>query len=251
MAVPPELISAFIGAAGGAGVAWLSYRAQAARERTQEIRDVLVKVVELRERLSELPAKPLAQQAEFGSLLNTRRALYLAIAEDLERKAGRRLTAHDYNILGYENLLDSDFLGARRYYERGLHKAQRADVLTQTISTRSLAAYFYAPGPEYDPDEGDRRFQAAVDLTIELANPYMLYTTGYTLEMWATSLMAAGRSGWDERLAEARRCYEDLPEWMSPLRETTLASLAAKEQQATQGQYASLPRLVTPTPPTQ
>ena len=86
MAIPTELISAVVGAASGGGVAWLIHRQDVSRQRVEEVRDVLLKLLDLRERMTDSKVDP--------SLINQRRAILLAVADSLSGAAAPWLTTH-------------------------------------------------------------------------------------------------------------------------------------------------------------
>jgi hypothetical protein len=49
VSVPTELVSAVIGAVSGGGVVWITHRQDVSRQRVQQLRETLLKLLDLRE----------------------------------------------------------------------------------------------------------------------------------------------------------------------------------------------------------
>lgn len=213
MAVPTELISAAIGAVSGAGVSVWTYRRSLSQQRNREVREQLLQIVDLRLRQSELNHTKPANFLEASGLLNSKRTVYLAIANELAEKTHRSLTPNDCIQLGFETYTDGDTETARRHFERAVRKSQekQVTVVTRVAALRYLGAYFLGSGPDHDPAQGSNCFREAVQLTEGDPNPYFLYTTAMSYEQWGRALGGAGDEGWRALVEQARRSYEQLP----------------------------------------
>jgi hypothetical protein len=213
VAVPTELISAAIGAVSGAGVSVWTYRASLAHQRNREVREQLLQIVDLRAQQSELNQTKPVNYLEASGLLNSKRTLYLAIANELAEKAHRSLTPNDCMLLGFESYSDGDARTARRHFERAVSKARhrRVSVVTRVEALRYLGAYFLGPGPDQDPARGSRCYREAVELTDGDPNPYFVYATAVSIEQWGRALGGSGDEGWRALVERARRTYEQLP----------------------------------------
>ncbi len=197
--VPTELISAAIGALSGGGVSWAIHRQDVAQRHVQDVRDVLLKLLDLREQAEN----PRVNQ----ELLNQRRIMLLAVADSLAARARKTLTTPDWLSLGEESALDRDFTSARRYYELGLASSRKGDTLTQVIALRHLAIYNYSAAPDGAPSEGGKFFKQAADLTRSSDDAYLRFVTGYTLATWAWYAEDRDDEHWRQLTDEAIECY--------------------------------------------
>jgi tetratricopeptide (TPR) repeat protein len=193
--VPTEVISAVIGAASGGGVSWVIHWQDVSRQRVQEVRETLLKLLDLREQ----SAKPDIN----ADLLNQRRIMLLAVADSLAARAGRRLTTPDWLALGEESEADRDFISARRYYEKGLASSRKDDALTQVFALRHMAIYNYGAAPDGVATEGAALFRRAVELTGSSNDAYLRFVTGYSYASWASCARRRDETGWRELADEA------------------------------------------------
>jgi hypothetical protein len=213
VAIPAELISAAIGAVSGASVSVWTYRGSVSQQRNREVREQLLKILDLRIRQAELNLNKPINYLETSGLINNKRTIQLAIANELAEKAHRSLTPNDCIQLGFEFYTDGDTATARRHFERAVHKSRekQTPVVTQVSALRYLGAYFLGPGPDFDPNRGSRCYEQAVALTDGIANAFLVYTTAMTLDAWGRALGGAGDESWRDFIERARHKYEELP----------------------------------------
>jgi len=233
MAAGIEVWTGLTGAAcavAGIGVAWRSHHQDVARARTNEVRDLMIKLVELRESFVKLPQGDPILYETLSSALNQKRGLYLAMARSLAVRAGRSLSFNDYVTLGEESQNDADHASALTFFTRAERLSRAGGVLNQTIIRRHLAAYYSLPAPHRDLERADRLFAEAVAKTADQRDGYMLYTTGLTNAMWAAQAVAVGRP-WKEKLDEAKRLYEESAR-SNPIGRQALVALAERERAA-------------------
>jgi tetratricopeptide (TPR) repeat protein len=209
--IPNEIVSALIGAAAGGGISYWTYRGTLAQQRNRDIREQLIKVIELREQQGVIDAERPDNYLAVSTWINTKRGIHLAIANDLSEKAHRSMTPNDCMALGYECQLDRNPQAARDHYERALRKAKKSGLIDRVVALRYLGYYFFDVGPDQDLEEGNRYFRQAVELTRQETMPYLVFTTGVSYERWAGLLLGVGDPRWREVAQFAKAAYESLP----------------------------------------
>jgi hypothetical protein len=242
LSLPTEVISAMLGAVSGGGVTWVVHRQEASRQRVQQVRDVLMTLLDLREQQikSDVMAVGGGIPAQQGSLLTQRRSMLLAVAESLAGAAERSLTAPDWLALAIECERDRNFSSTRMYYERAVRCARKADAMTQVYALRNLATYRFNAGPDHDAVEGTRLFGLAADVTRSSTDPYLCYVTGYTLACWAWWVVSTGGENWRPLVMEAKRKYRAGRDG-TPVAQQALELLERDEQAWLRGDSSELP----------
>jgi hypothetical protein len=190
VAISTEVVSAVIGAVTGGGVSLIIHQQDASRQRVQELRETLLKLLDLREQFGDPNVN--------AALLNQRRSMLLAVADSLASRSRRALSSPDWLALGVESEADRDFVSARGYYARGLKVARKSDAMTQVYALRTVAAYHYSGAPDADPAVGTMLFDEAASLTSASEDTYLRFTTGYTFASWAWCARAAGDERWQQ-----------------------------------------------------
>jgi hypothetical protein len=192
----------------------LSYRGQAAqqlREKREELRGVLERLVSLREEQNVLnKEQDEAVRAQAGAYQNTKRIIYLEAAESLARQISRHVNASEYYVLGVENFWDSDFVEAMTYYEMAVKRSRHSSAIRQAEILRTLAALYFIQDPAVqNHDKGRRNYEKAVRVIKNRDDNYSIYTQALTYRNWAMSeLGVKNLSKTDELLKHA------LSEWM-------------------------------------
>jgi hypothetical protein len=218
-----------VGIAGcGIAVGYITHRQDVARGRANEIRDVMIKLIELRESFAALSRADPIMFESLSTAINQKRGQYLAKARSLARQAKRSMSFNDYLTLAEEVQNDAEYRLALEYYERARRKARSGGALQQAIILRYLAAYYCLPSPDRDVAQADRLFAESIAKTAGKADGYMLYTTGLTYVLWAGQLAAQQRPFADE-LAEAQRLYRQSAE-THPIGSQALLALEARER---------------------
>lgn len=229
MAVGVDVITGVTGATcavAGIVVASLRHRQDVARTRTNEIRDLMIKLVELREAFAKLPqGDPILFDA-LSTALNQKRGLYLAMAQSLAVRAAPSLSFNDYLTLGEECQLDANYSQALTYFTRAEKLARGS--LNQAIIRRYLAGFYSLPAPHRDLDRADALFAEAIARTDGKPDGYMLYSTGLSYALWAAQAASLGRP-WQDKLDAAKRLYEQSAQ-SHPIGRQALLMLAQQEQ---------------------
>jgi hypothetical protein len=236
------LAAAIVAAIGGVAAGVIAVRTHhqdVVRQRINDVREALIKLIDIREQFMALSQEDPNRDVT-SSFLNQRRAIYLAVAETLAERVKGSLSADDYATLGSECLLALDYRGALESFERGERQARSGTALGHAIALRYLAGYYGSNAPDGSLERADRLFAQAVGLTQGIADPYMVYMTGLTYQLWAFG--TTGRRGgvaWD-KVEHARKLFAELPAWYT-LGPSALVALARAEQAATGAQPASAP----------
>jgi hypothetical protein len=233
------IVAALGGVAAGA-IASYTHHQDIVRQRINDVREALLKLIDIRERFVALsPHDPTYDVT--SSFLNQRRAIYLAVAETLAERVKGSLSDDDYATLGSECLSALDYQRAREFFERGERRARSGTPLGQAIAVRYLAGYYASAAPDGSLERADELFAQSVALTQDSADPYMVYMTGLTYQLWAFG--TAGRRGSvaQDKVEQARKLYAALPAWYT-LGPAAQVALARAEQAAALGpQPASAP----------
>lgn len=212
MAIPTELVSAAIGAVSGAAVSYWTYRGTLSHQRNRETREQLLEIIELRNHFQELDQAD-AGYIRMASMLNSKRTIHLANANELAAKGHRSLTPYDCMQLGYECHMDRDMESACAHFERAVRKARkrRTSAITLVVALRYLGSYYLDSGLYHSASKGNQCYLDAVELTRLESPAYLIYATGNSYESWARALAAAGSEDWREVARQARVAYERLP----------------------------------------
>jgi tetratricopeptide (TPR) repeat protein len=238
----PELIAGFGGALLGAVVtglvAWRLQLSQEASKGKEELRVVIMGLIDVREK-HQREVAPLTDpraRTMVESFLMMKKNILLESADILVGQIPRLVSSSEYQILAYEQMLDSNFKAAEKFYLKAIG-ASRSD-LSKIFALRALAAFYFGAGPQTDFGKGRSNFGKAVHvLPDKPLDPYSVYTLGYSYEMWAFSELANGFEEGRDLLNRARKYYRDLPDNFF-LKLPALAALEARFQELTQGPTA-------------
>lgn len=233
------IVAALGGVAAGA-IAARTHHQDVVRQRINDVREALIKLIDIREQFLALSHEDPKYDVTSG-FLNQRRAIYLAVAETLAERVQGSLSADDYATLGAECLSALDFRRALECFERGERRARSGTPLGHAIALRYLAGYYGSNAPDGSLERADELFAQAVALTQDSADPYMVYTTGLTYQLWAFG--TTGRRGClaRDKVERARKLFAELPAWYT-LGSVALVTLARAEQAAAlAAQSASAP----------
>jgi tetratricopeptide (TPR) repeat protein len=231
-----ELISGLGGALIGAILAglfaWWLHRAEQLGVLKQELRGTITSLVDLREKFqTQVVVIESPELRELASgILNTKRIIYIEAAEVIANQIGRHVSSSEYNVLASELMFDSNFAQAEKYFLKALDACR--STLAQITALRALAAFYFGQGPHQDIVKGRKYYQQAVDRLKAPADPYSVFTLGYTYETWGLSELSVGCDEEGKRQVEhARKYYLVLP-LNYFLREQALAWLEAKIKKA-------------------
>jgi hypothetical protein len=241
VAIPTEAVVGVVGAGVGGGVTYFTYLQGARKERVSAVRDVLIKLLEVRERAAELEREP--GNGAALELLAQKQALYLANALSGAARVRRSLSIDDVLTLGMECAYCTKYTSARHYVEtarrrvtaeadrvpapasrvqqllagaisvlgRSKHAVDEADPASRAIVLRGVADYYMGPGPDHDFAQGDELYRQAVMATEVSAgvgppDQFLLSQTAYTYESWARQYASVPRP-YQDKLDSAKRCY--------------------------------------------
>lgn len=228
----PELVAGLGGALLGAfltGVfGWWLHRIEQTSAQHEELRNIITKLVDLQEEFQTkvMPITDLQMREFAGTLLNTKRTVYLESAQNLVRKIPRTVSSSEYARLAFEFANDSNFTQAEAYYERALQSAQ--STLAKVVAARGIAAFYFGQGPQRDFARARQYFEQAIDLLKNPTDAYSLYTLGYTYETWGLVELYNGFiDEGNRKLSFARKYYNDLPNDYR-LKHQSLAAIEAK-----------------------
>lgn len=228
----PEAIAGILGAVVGSiltgFVSWRIHKTSEYRQKREELRDVLLKLVQFKEDY-ELRIKSISDQTsreQLGGILNEKRMILKSAAEALERQIRSGLSPGEYITLGNESWGYSDFDGAEGYYQKAVKAS--IDSLNKSISTRTLALFFTTRGPHQDFRKAEEHFQQAIECLSRASDDYSIYTLGLAYESWggAEEFHKIGKNG--RNLFELAKAHYSRITEGNPLREDSLIRIKAK-----------------------
>jgi hypothetical protein len=182
---------------------YLSQRGQHAqnvREKKEELRGVLERLVSLREEFNSLMKEPDEALRSSGSaFLNTKKAFYTEAAESIVRTIPNHVTASEYYVIALENQLESDFADAQTFYAEAARRANDSSPTRRSEINRALAWSYFGNPRFRNLDKGRAAYRAAADALAGLDDPYSMYTRSLGYRSWAEAEL------WIENRDEAWR----------------------------------------------
>jgi hypothetical protein len=171
---------------------YLSYRGQAGqqlRQKREEMRGVLERLISLREEQNALSKEHDEMvKAVAGTYQNSKREIYLDAAESLERQIGDDLSASEYSVLAFENQWESDFVAAKKYFEKGVKRSKYSSAPKQSELLRGLAAIYFMEDPALrNIDKGRQTYEKAVLVFGDRTDDYSNYIRALGYRTWAAS----------------------------------------------------------------
>lgn len=237
----PEAFAGILGAVVGsiltALVSWRIHRTSEYRQKREELRDVLLKLVQFKEDY-ELKIKSIIDQTsreQIGGILNEKRMILKSAAEALEQQIRSGLSPGEYITLGNETWSFSDFNGAEKYYKKAIEASINS--INKSISARTLAFFYTTRGPHQDFRKADEHFQQAIECLSRASDDYSIYTIGFAYESWgiAEEFHKNGKEG--RNLFELAKAHYSRITDGNPLREDSLNRIEAKlESEPNRGQ---------------
>jgi len=183
-------------------IAWFtshrSSREQAMRQRREELRGLIEKLVDYRSdfnnKFSTLPSEQ--EKLHYGKLFNTKRSVCLDSAEVLSQQLERDVSFAEFAVLAQENYYESDYSQARKFYLKAVKASERSSsLINQVFVYRMLAANYFIQDPFRDLDQGRKHFEKSLDIIRTQVDvqrdPYSIYTHTATYREWAHSEMFA------------------------------------------------------------
>lgn len=228
----PETTTGILGAIVGSILTGLVslriHKSSEYRQKREELREVLLKLVQLKEDY-ELRIKSIIDQTsreQIGGILNEKRMILKSAAEDLEQKIRSGLSPGEYITLGQENWSYSNFDGAEKYYKKAIEAS--TDSLNKSISARILAFFYTTRGPHHDFRKAEEHFQQAIDYLSRATDDYSIYTIGLAYETWgiAEEFHRKGKEG--RNLFELAKAHYYRITDGNPLREDSLNRIKVK-----------------------
>jgi hypothetical protein len=191
----PNMLSA-IGSLGAVLISlvalYVSHRGESAqqlREKREELRGVLERLVSLREEQNALnKERDEGLKAVASAYQNTKRAIYLEAAEALARQIPLQVSAAEYYVLGLENQWESDFIEAEAYYKMAVSRSRHSSPSKQSEILRSLAAiYFIEDQSLRNVEKGRATYRKATEVLASRSDAYSYYVRALAYRNWAAS----------------------------------------------------------------
>jgi hypothetical protein len=193
---------------------------QRQREKREELRNSLEKLINFREELDGRINKIIDpnERVNLSLYLNTKRSVYIQAAESVAAELASQISSSEYIVLAAENYYDSDFLQAREFYEKAVEASRKRGngKLTKCIAMRALSWSFYWQEPYRNIAKGRQYYQKSVDIMAEENDLYSIYTIVLTYREWATQEIFAGVKENEytvNKLNKAHEYLEKLPDW--------------------------------------
>ena len=171
-----ELVAGLGGAVLGAVVAgvfaWLLHRSEQLVADKAELRRTVSKLIDYQEelggRIMEI-SDSRAREAATRSI-GTKRMIEMETAAALAKRIGDEITTAEYLTLAGEWYRDTDFKTAEKYYLLGVSAARTT--VAKVFALRSLAIFYFSPGPLQNFDKGRAQFGKAVQVLSEPTDEY-------------------------------------------------------------------------------
>lgn len=168
-----------------------SQASQRLREKREELRGILERLIELREEY--LTVKKIADDTEKGLLMSqmySKQMVYLEAAESIVKQIPKQITASECAVMGHEFTANSDYSRARKFYELGTMLSSNSTPVTQSYAWRLLASSYFNPDPSLlDVHKGDECYQRAIDALKEGSDYFSLYNKSLACVGWANSIV--------------------------------------------------------------
>lgn len=182
---------------------YLSQRGQQAqniREKKEELRGILERLVSFREEFNALVKEPdEALRSSASVLLNTKKSFYMEAAESIVKTIPQHVTASEYYVLAFENQLESDFADAQKLYAEAVRRADSSSPTRRSEIHRALAASYFGYPAFRNLEKGRAAYRGATDALAGLNDPYSVYARSLGYRSWAESEL------WVENRDEASR----------------------------------------------
>jgi hypothetical protein len=163
-----------------------SQSVQQVREKREELRGVLERLITLREeQVATGRLKDEVEKAITSGYMNTKRAVYLEAAESIAKQIPKSVTASEYYVLGLENYWDSDFVQARMYYRTAAEKSRDSAPTKQSEIWRCLAGTYFLQDPALlDVKEGRKCLEQSLTVLEGRTDYYSSYVRTLAYRDW-------------------------------------------------------------------
>jgi hypothetical protein len=203
--------------------------AQQLREKHEELRGVLEKLISLREEFTQINRlKYDTEKSWASSYMNAKRAVYLEAAEALAREIPKQVSASEYHVIGIENYFDSDFVQARMYYQLAVQYSRSSSAYKQSEILRALGATYFLQDPAMlDVQEGREYFKKSINVLEKRTDYYSSYTRALCYRDFAYSELSC--RNYDDAIPLLNESYNEwlrIPESAGFLRGPDLITIA-------------------------
>jgi hypothetical protein len=229
------MLGAIMGAVLGGVVtgffSWLLQRNTEIRSKTEQLRALLIKLLEYHEEFDSqiAPIADAAERDEASRKLNVKRQIYLQAADLLTLELRRHVSAAEYITLARDHQWGGGWEEAERCYRKAVPAARSLD--SKAWALRALAQFYFLATPKQNLAEGRRQFDKACQLLKHPKDAYAGYLLGLALESWALAEYGNGEEPAGDRLLEqAREAYQRWPH--DALCQSCLVALDKKAAQA-------------------
>lgn len=201
-------------------------RAKTAREKRDELKTLIEKLIDLRNEFNTTMPKFTSdvEREAYSVLTNSKKAIYLESAEYLAKRV-RHVTSAEWRVLGGEYQMDSNFSKAESLFARAVRAARDT-----SLASRSAALQGFAGAAMMQGDSGQKRardaFQQVTDALSAQRDPYSIYLLAFSFRTWASAEFGVGNLiNARDRLMDSLRAVRQIPNW-SGLRPIELRSCA-------------------------
>jgi hypothetical protein len=197
-------------------VSYQTSREKRLRERREELRGIIEKIVDLRTDLTSKMMAPLSEQEKesIGVAFNTKKSFFVESADYIVRNA-KHVSVGELLVLASEHMMDMNVAEARMLYEKAAVNSRKASLLTQAIAYRALGGVYYLK-PQIDIQKGAESFKKSINLSNHQNDVYSHYTTAFTYRDWAS------KEYWIDNFVEARKLLyqaaassQSMPDWFT------------------------------------
>lgn len=166
--------------------AWRSSADQLAREKREEMRQILVNLLELREEWIQ-KCRQITDEVERNRLdcvFNNKRALYLQAAQNLASQIQHVISSAEFITLAEENINTGDYVKSRLYFQKAVIASKRSSRVEQARALRFLAQSYFLQEPK-QLEKGRTCFQRATDCVNSESDPYLIINQIIVYIEWA------------------------------------------------------------------
>lgn len=203
--------------------------AQQIREKHEELRGVLEKLISLREEFTQINRiKDDTERSLSSGYMNAKRSVYLEAAEALAREIPKHVSASEYYIIGLENNFDSDFLQARIYYQLAEQSSRSSSPYKQSEILRALGGTYFLQDPALlDVKEGRKYLEKALKVLEKSTDYYASYTRTICYQACAYSELSC--RNYNDAIPYLKKAYDEwltIPAWAGFIRGPDLRTIA-------------------------
>jgi len=194
-------------------VSWFGWRSSAdqlAREKREELRQILENLLDLREEWIQ-KSRQINDELEKNRIdiaINQKKGLFLQAAETLAKQIQQFVSSTEFITLAEENIYTGDYVQARLFFQNAVTASKHSSKFEEATALRYLAGNYFQQEPKQF-EKGRECFQRAIDCTRSESDPYWIYAQIIAYGGWAQEEMNNGFLDKAKELLQVIGCSDD------------------------------------------